>query len=76
MNAFDRFVQVCSGFDFSMAKIGVYSKRDLLMAYGVRMAVFEKWIEEIKPEINWKTGKQQKFPPKSVQRIFEYLGEP
>lgn len=60
----------------SSAKIGVYSKSDFLMLYGVTMPVFENWITDISIEIGWQKGKRQKFPPKIVQIIFDHLGEP
>ncbi|GAB3970814.1 hypothetical protein GCM10028806_19510 [Spirosoma terrae] len=57
-------------------RLGVYSKTDFLLAYGVTMPTFEKWIEDIKEPIGWKKGQKQKFPPKLVQIIFDHLGEP
>ena len=56
--------------------MGVYSKADFLMTYGVTMYMFEKLIEGIKPQIGWEKGKRQKFPPRLVRIVFDHLGEP
>lgn len=58
------------------ARIGVYSKTDFCMAYGVTMPTFEKWISDIAKDIGWVKGHRQKFPPKAVIKVFEHLGEP
>lgn len=59
-----------------MAKMGVYSKTDFLVAYGVTMYIFEKMIDPIKQEIGWEKGRKQKFSPKLVRVVFDHLGEP
>ncbi|SFD67328.1 hypothetical protein [Spirosoma endophyticum] len=58
------------------AKMGVYTKTDFAMAYGVTRPLFEKWIEPIKQDIGWRDGQRQKFPPRLVKIVFDYLGEP
>jgi hypothetical protein len=52
------------------------NKKDLLVMYGgIDLRTFEGWIDEIKPEINWRKGKQV-FPPRAVQRIIQHIGQP
>jgi hypothetical protein len=56
--------------------IRVYNKKDFCALYNVTLPAFEKLIEPIMTDIGWIKGKQQKFPPKLVRLIIDYLGEP
>lgn len=57
-------------------KIETCSKTDLATLYGVSLPTFEKWIEPIAEQIRWVKGERQKFPPKLVRIIIDYLGDP